>query len=72
MAGPVYGSAMVPGAEEVVVAVGPRGMDWSTDSGSTWHPADTVTYWAVAFSSADAGWAVGPGGRIVKLTVEGR
>jgi len=26
-----------------------------------------VTYWAVAFVSPDAGWAVGPGGRITRL-----
>lgn len=72
MAGPAYGSAIVPGAEEVVVAVGPRGMDWSHDSGMTWHSADSLTFWAVAFSSPDAGWAVGPGGRIVKLVFEER
>jgi len=69
MAGPAYGAAMVPGADDIVVAVGPRGMDWSDDLGVTWQAADSLTYWAVAFSSADAGWAVGPGGRIVKLAV---
>jgi photosystem II stability/assembly factor-like uncharacterized protein len=72
MAGPVYGSAMVSGAERFVVAVGPRGMDWSSDAGMTWHSADSLNYWAVAFSSGQAGWAVGPGGRIVKLRLEER
>ena len=72
MAGPVYGSALVPGAPHFVVAVGPRGMDWSTDGGATWRSADTLTYWAVGFASENAGWAVGPAGRVVKLTVSGR
>ena len=72
MAGPVYGSALVPGTDGIVVAVGPRGMDWTTDFGRTWLAADTLTYWAVAYSSADAGWAVGPGGRIAKLVVAER
>jgi photosystem II stability/assembly factor-like uncharacterized protein len=68
MAGPVYGSALLG---SVAVAVGPRGMDWSSDGGATWQSADTLTYWAAAFSSPHAGWAVGPQGRIVKLSVGG-
>jgi hypothetical protein len=68
MAGPVYGSALLG---DVAVAVGPRGMNWSFDGGTSWQASDTLTYWAVAFSSPQAGWAVGPGGRIVKLTVDG-
>jgi photosystem II stability/assembly factor-like uncharacterized protein len=73
MPGPVYGSALVvAGDRDAVVAVGPRGMDWSTDFGRTWQSADTLTYWAVAFAHAGAGWAVGPGGRIARLSLEGR
>jgi photosystem II stability/assembly factor-like uncharacterized protein len=67
MEGPVYGSSLVPGARGLVVAVGPRGLDWSSDAGASWSSADTATWWAVAFSSTDAGWAVGPGGRIARL-----
>jgi photosystem II stability/assembly factor-like uncharacterized protein len=67
MAGPIYGSGLVPSPEGMLVAVGPRGLDWSLDGGRTWQAGDTLTYWAVAFSSADAGWAVGPGGRVVRL-----
>ncbi len=69
MAGPVYGSALVdlPSGATVAVAVGPRGMDWSPDAGATWQGADTLTFWAVAFAESGAGWAVGPGGRIVRL-----
>ena len=70
MLGPVYGSALV----EVdggwgVVAVGPQGMDWSEDLGRSWRSADTLTYWAVAFASPSVGWAVGPQGRIVRITL---
>ena len=67
MAGPVYGSGLAPSTEGFLVAVGPRGLDWSVDGGRTWQTGDTLTYWAVGFASADAGWAVGPNGRVVKL-----
>ena len=68
MAGPVYGSAWVPGADTpTVLAVGPAGADYSLDGGLTWRAAARVTYWAVAFVSPDSGWAVGPGGRITRL-----
>jgi len=70
MPGPVYGSALVPGAEGLVVAVGPRGLDWSADGGATWQGGDGVTRWAVAFASGRAGWAVGPRGRITRLGFE--
>jgi len=68
MAGPIYGSGLAPSTGGALVAVGPGGLDWSVDGGRTWQAGDTLTYWAVAFSSADAGWAVGPGGRVVKLS----
>lgn len=68
MDGPAYGSALVNlETGPAAVAVGPRGLVWSPDSGVTWQQADTLTYWAVAFAAPDAGWAVGPGGRIVRL-----
>ena len=68
MAGPVYGSSWVPGADTpTVLAVGPAGADYSLDGGVTWRAAARVTYWAVAFVSPSAGWAVGPGGRITRF-----
>jgi photosystem II stability/assembly factor-like uncharacterized protein len=68
MEGPVYGSAWIPlETGPATVAVGPRGMVWSPDGGVTWQRADTLPYWAVAFAAPEAGWAVGPGGRIVRL-----
>jgi photosystem II stability/assembly factor-like uncharacterized protein len=72
MAGPVYGSSLVPGGDGVAVAVGPGGIDWSTDGGMTWRSVDPATHWAVAFSSSTHGWAMGPGGRISKLTLDPR
>lgn len=68
--GAIYGAAWVPGARApTVVAVGPGGTSFSTDFGTTWAPLDTVAHWAVAFVGPAAGWAVGPRGRITKLTL---
>lgn len=80
LAGAVYGSSYVPGAPTpTLVAVGPGGMDLSTDDARSWVPLDTASYWAVGFAGADGrqggggvaapapGWAVGPQGRIVKI-----
>ena len=70
MAGPVYGSSWVPGADTpTALAVGPAGMDYSLDGGLTWRAAARVTHWAVSFVSPSAGWAVGPGGRITHLAL---
>lgn len=65
--GAIYGGVYVPGAGEVLVAVGPKGMILSRDDARTWVWLDTLSYWSVGFASARAGWAVGPGGRIVKV-----
>ena len=68
MAGPVYGSSWVPGADTpTAFVVGPAGADYSLDGGLTWRSATSVAYWSVSFVSAGAGWAVGPNGRIVRL-----
>lgn len=65
--GVAYGVAFVPGADSTAVAVGPRGACWTQDGGRSWMPLDTLSHWSVAFASRDAGWMVGPGGRITKL-----
>ena len=68
-AGAIFGGTWVPGARApTAVAVGPRGAAWSRDEGRTWMAIDSTAYWAVGFASAKAGWAVGPRGRIVKLS----
>jgi photosystem II stability/assembly factor-like uncharacterized protein len=70
MAGAVYGSAYLP-RTPALVAVGPGGMDWSTDDARSWSRLDTLAYWSVGFArTGRAGWAVGPNGRITKLVIE--
>ena len=70
-AGPVFGSAWVPrSAQPALVAVGPKGAAVTRDDGATWTAIDTVSYWAVGFASPRAGWAVGPGGRITRISLE--
>jgi len=69
--GPVYGTAYVPGAPTpTLVAVGPNGAAWSADEGTTWLTADTASYWGLGIASRTAGWLVGPGGRIVRISFE--
>lgn len=54
-------------AKDRWVAVGPSGSDVSWDQGATWKRLDRENYNSVAFVSTGDGWAVGPGGRIVKF-----
>src|SRR6185369_3228918 len=60
-----FRSAVVylPG-HKVWIAVGTSGSDVSSDDGKTWKVFDTGNYNAVSFTAGDAGWAVGPGGRV--------
>lgn len=61
------GAAIVPGTDgRIVVAVGTSGTDYSHDGGEAWIAADTVALNAVSFASPAVGWAVGPGGRVVR------
>jgi len=54
---------------QVWVAVGTSGSDLSRDNGKTWKPIDEGNYNAVSFASSEAGWAVGPSGRIARFTL---
>jgi len=59
------GLSYVPGAgRPVAVAVGGAGTTISRDDGATWTRVDSTEYNAVSFAAPDAGWAVGPRGRI--------
>ena len=70
LTGAIYGGVYVPGARvPTLVAVGPKGADVSLDDGATWTTLDTLPYWSVAFASPNAGWAVGPGGRITRFSL---
>lgn len=41
----------------------------TTDGGATWTALAAQSYWAVAFASPRAGWAVGPEGRISHISL---
>ncbi|MDH5235773.1 MAG: hypothetical protein OEW77_12520, partial [Gemmatimonadota bacterium] len=63
-----WGGSAVPGARvPAYVAAGPNGAAYTRDEGASWTPIDTANYWAVAFASPRAGWAVGTQGRITRL-----
>ena len=69
LVGSVYGASYVPGAATpTLVVVGPTGSDFSTDNGESWTHIDSLDYWAVSFLDPHTGWAVGPEGRIAKIT----
>jgi photosystem II stability/assembly factor-like uncharacterized protein len=66
--GAAYGVSWVPGAPTpTLVAVGPGGLGYSVDAGSTWVALDTLNHWGVSFVAPDRGWAVGPSGRITRI-----
>jgi len=57
------------GSRTVVVTANAGGAAWTPDEGTTWFTLPGVTgYWAVAFASPHAGWLVGTGGRILKIS----
>ncbi len=57
------------GGGAVVITANAGGAAWTPDEGNTWFTLPGVTgYWAVAFASRDAGWLVGTGGRILKIS----
>jgi photosystem II stability/assembly factor-like uncharacterized protein len=49
------------------IATGTSGSDLSSDGGQTWRRFDSGAFNALAFVSRDAGWAVGPKGRIAAI-----
>ena len=68
--GAVYGATVVPGMPGYVVAVGPKGLDWTRNDGRSWSNLSDSAYWAVDCTSPHACWAVGPGGRITSVRFE--
>jgi photosystem II stability/assembly factor-like uncharacterized protein len=53
----------------VVITADTGGAAWTPDEGTTWYVLPGVTGgWAVAFASPDAGWIVGAGGQITKIS----
>ena len=56
-------------ARYVVVTANTGGAAWSPDEGTTWYVLPGVTgEWAVAFATPGAGWLVGAGGTIWKIS----
>lgn len=71
--GAIFGLAYLHGAGDasraVVITANAGGAAWTPDEGNTWFTLPGVTgYWAVAFASPQAGWLVGTGGRILKIS----
>jgi len=53
----------------VVITANTGGAAWTPDEGKTWFALPGVSgFWAVAFASPKAGWLVGTGGTILKIT----
>jgi hypothetical protein len=67
--GAIFGADYVPGTVMNVVAVGPGGASLSRDNGKSWVALDTLSYWSAAFASRQAGWLVGPAGRITRVSI---
>ena len=68
-AGNGEGPAGDDGGHAVVITANAGGAAWTPDEGSTWFTLPGVTgYWAVAFANSEAGWLVGTGGRILKIS----
>jgi hypothetical protein len=56
-------------ARYVVVTADSGGAAWTPDEGTTWYVLPGVTGgWAVAFAGPEAGWLVGTGGQIIKIS----
>lgn len=54
----------------MMVAVGPSGSDYSIDNGGSWVSLGGAGFHAVSFGGRDAGWGVGEGGRVAKLSLQ--
>jgi len=53
----------------VVITANDGGAAWTPDEGTTWYTLPGVSgFWSVAFASPKAGWLVGTGGRILKIS----
>jgi photosystem II stability/assembly factor-like uncharacterized protein len=62
--------AYEPGAPSTLVAVGPRGADWSTDDGRTWTAIEGPGFDTFSFSpTGRVGWAAGAHGALGRLDV---
>jgi photosystem II stability/assembly factor-like uncharacterized protein len=64
-----YRSSLVyVGAAKTWLSTGTSGSGFSRDGGVNWKPFDTAAYNAISVAPDGAIWAVGPGGRVARLT----
>lgn len=57
------------GGHAVVITANAGGAAWTPDEGNTWFTLPGVSgFWAVAFATPKAGWLVGTGGTILKIS----
>jgi photosystem II stability/assembly factor-like uncharacterized protein len=66
------GSAWLPDAHDVAIAVGPSGSDVSVDNGHRWTPFDTGSFDSVDCAPDGGCWASGERGRVAHLVATGR
>lgn len=60
--------AYVPGTTgPTIIAVGPSGSDYSFDQGNSWTSLGKEGFHALSIARADAAWAVGENGRIMRF-----
>lgn len=63
------GSDRAGNGRSVVITADRGGAAWTPDEGNTWFTLPGVSgYWAVSFASPKAGWLVGRGGNIIKIS----
>lgn len=66
--GAVYGITYVPTASDrTLVAVGPGGISYSTDNGSSWWSVTGDSYWGVATTRTGSVFVAGPEGRLGRI-----
>jgi hypothetical protein len=71
-----HGDAAEAGGSRAVVVTADTAPDfdsgaaaWTPDEGQTWYKLPKVSgYWGVAFANPKAGWFVGSGGEILKIS----
>jgi photosystem II stability/assembly factor-like uncharacterized protein len=66
------GSAWLPNAHDVAIAVGPSGSDVSVDEGRRWTSFDAGSFDSVACAPDGGCWASGEQGRVAHLVVTGK
>lgn len=68
MRGPAFGGVHVPGGE-ILLAVGPGGLDLSTDGATRWTTVDARSWWGIGTVGPHATWIAGPNGRIARVRI---